>query len=187
VIKEEAARIMAERPAEGGVPVPMTREGLDRLQDEVQELQRVRRPEAAERVGSTRQMVADPLESGEYSDAVDELRAVEARLATLEGLIGRARLIESRGVSGVVELGSEVRLRFADGAEETYRLVGPAEADPLEGRISNESPLGHTLIGRRQGEEVEWATPEGSDRARILVVAGASRPEPRRRGRPGCA
>ena len=161
-----------ERSERDGEQIPITGEGLQRMQAELDELLNVKRPEVAGRVGAAREVAADPMESGEYSEALDELRVLEGRIATLEEMLGRAQVIEeTAGHGGLVELGSEVRLRFDDGEEHTYRLVGPPEADPLEGLISNESPLGRALLGRRPQDVVEWSTPEGSSRAEILAVS----------------
>src|SRR4051812_29665934 len=91
--------------------IPITGEGLQRMQAELDDLLNVKRPEVAGRVGAAREVAADPLESGEYAEALDELRVLEGRIATLEEMLGRAQVIEEPAGGGeLVELGSQVRL-----------------------------------------------------------------------------
>jgi transcription elongation factor GreA len=150
-------------------PVLITKEGLKKLEHELAELVSVRRPEVAERIRAAREF-GDISENAEYIEAKNEQSLLEGRIQELEGLIFHASLIDPADhKKGVVDVGAEVKVRSDDG-EETYSIVGPAEADPLQGRISNESPLGMALIGHRAGDEVEWQSPLGSSRVRILAV-----------------
>ncbi len=152
-------------------PVLLTREGLRQLQEELDQLVRVRREEVAERIRQARDF-GDIAENAEYAEAKNEQSLVEGRIATLEAMIRNAVLIEEEPrETGVVGLGAEVQVAFEDGGEESYSIVGPAEADPLRGKISNESPLGRALIGHRAGDEVEWTSPNGRSRVRILSVS----------------
>jgi transcription elongation factor GreA len=152
-------------------PVLLTREGLRQLQEELDQLVRVRREEVAERIRQARDF-GDIAENAEYAEAKNEQSLVEGRIATLETMIRNAVLIEEEPrESGVAGLGAQVQVAFEDGGEESYSIVGPAEADPLRGKISNESPLGRALIGHRAGDEVEWTSPNGRSRVRILSVS----------------
>lgn len=150
-------------------PVHLTRGGLALLEDELEQLVTVRRAEVAERIRHARDF-GDITENAEYTEAKNEQGLVEGRIMTLESMIRNAVVIEeAEREAGVVALGASVQVSLDDG-EESYSIVGAAEADPLAGRISNESPLGRALIGHRAGEEVEWTSPMGTSRVRILAV-----------------
>lgn len=152
-----------------GRRVFLTREGLKKAEEELTELIQGRRPEVAERIRTARGF-GDLAENAEYMEAKNEQALVEGRIATLEDLLSHAVLIEEeerqRGVAG---LGAQVTVETEDG-EEKYAIVGPAEADPRAGRISNESPLGRALLGHKAGEEIEWDSPAGRSRLKILKV-----------------
>lgn len=150
-------------------PVLLTKEGLKQLEDELHQLVEVRRGEVAERIRHARDF-GDISENAEYSEAKNEQGLVEGRIQTLESLIRNAVPIEDEPRQrGVVGVGAEVHVRLDEG-DEKYAIVGAAEADPLHGRISNESPLGQALLGHRAGEEVEWSAPAGTSRVKILAV-----------------
>ena len=151
-------------------PVLLTKDGLQQLQEELDQLVQVRRGEVAERIRQAREF-GDISENAEYTEAKNEQSLVEGRIQTLEAMIRNAVLIEDapREV-GVVAVGAKVTVTTEDG-EESYAIVGAAEADPLKGRISNESPLGRALMGHRAGEEVEWTSPSGTSRVRIVTVS----------------
>ena len=115
-------------------------------------------------------MAADLSESGEYYEALDELSQVQAQIAEVRLAIGSAEVTEEPSVApGHVHLGSVVTLSIG-AHRETYRLVGSVEADALEGRISEESPLGRALLGHTAGDHVQWKSPGGVHRARITTV-----------------
>jgi transcription elongation factor GreA len=150
-------------------PVLLTKEGLQRLQGELDQLVLVRRSEVAERIRQARDF-GDISENAEYTEAKNEQSLVEGRIQTLEAMIRLAVVIEDEPrEEGVVGVGASVTVNTEDG-DETYAIVGAAEADPLHGRISNESPLGRALLGHRAGEEVEWTSPIGTSRVKILAV-----------------
>lgn len=150
-------------------PVLLTKEGLRQLEEELDQLVRVRRGEVAERIRQSRDF-GDITENAEYAEAKNEQSLVEGRIQTLEGMIRNAVVIEDEPrEKGVVGVGAKVTVGTDEG-EETYDIVGPAEADPRIGRISNESPLGRALLGHRAGEEVEWTSPSGTSRVKILAV-----------------
>jgi transcription elongation factor GreA len=151
-------------------PVLLTREGLRQLEEELDQLIRVRREQVAERIRQAREF-GDIAENAEYTEAKNEQSLVEGRIATLEAMIRNAVVIENEPrQEGVAAVGARVVVEFEDGDRTTYSIVGPAEADPLHGRISNESPLGRALIGHRAGDEVEWSSPSGTSRVKILAV-----------------
>ena len=151
-------------------PVLLTKEGLRTLEEELGQLVNVRRGEVAERIRHARDF-GDISENAEYTEAKNEQSLVEGRIQTLEAMIRNAVVIEEEPrEQGVVAVGAQVKVSSEEG-EETYSIVGPAEADPLHGRISNESPLGRALLGHRVGDEVEWTSPNGVSRVKILAVS----------------
>ncbi|HLH71126.1 MAG TPA: transcription elongation factor GreA [Candidatus Dormibacteraeota bacterium] len=151
-------------------PVLLTREGLRRLEEELEQLVRVRREEVAERIRRAREF-GDIAENAEYTEAKNEQSLVEGRIATLEAMIRNAVVIENEPrEEGVAAVGARVVVEFEDGDQTAYSIVGPAEADPLRGRISNESPLGRALLGHRAGDVVEWSSPNGTSWVKILAV-----------------
>ncbi len=151
-------------------PVLLTKEGLQQLEAELEQLVNVRRGEIAERIRAARDF-GDIAENAEYTEAKNEQSLVEGRIQTLEAMVRNAVVIEDEPrEAGVVAVGASVTVSMEDG-DETYTIVGAAEADPLKGRISNESPLGRALIGHRAGEEVEWTSPTGTSQVRIVSVS----------------
>jgi transcription elongation factor GreA len=150
-------------------PVLLTKEGLRALEDELDQLVGVRRGEVAERIRQARDF-GDIAENAEYTEAKNEQSLVEGRIQTLEVMVRNAVMIEEEPRQrGVVAVGSQVKVSSDEG-EESYSIVGAAEADPLAGRISNESPLGRALLGHKPGDEVEWTSPIGTSRVKILSV-----------------
>ncbi len=138
----------------------LTLEGYQRLEQELDHLRSVRRQEVARRL---HQALAegDILENAELEDARNEQAFVEGRILTLESMLRNAVIIEAEGPRETVGLGSRVTVTEEGGPLETYHIVGSAEADPTKGLISNESPLGHALMGRRVGEAAEVNAPAG--------------------------
>lgn len=150
-------------------PVLLTKEGLRQLEEELDRLVRVRRHEVADRIRQAREF-GDIAENAEYTEAKNEQGLVEGRIATLEAMIRNAVVIEEEPrEAGVVAVGALVRVESEEG-EETYTIVGAAEADPLQGRISNESPLGRALLGHRAGDQVQWSSPNGVSHVTIVSV-----------------
>ena len=150
-------------------PVLLTREGLRKLEEEYEALIGERRREIAERIRHARDF-GDISENAEYIEAKNEQSLVEGRILTLEALIRNAVVIEeAERQKGVVGVGTTVKVESVDGSEK-YAIVGPTEADPLHGMISNESPLGRALLGHKAGDEVEWSAPSGVSRVKILAV-----------------
>jgi transcription elongation factor GreA len=141
-------------------PTYLSREGEVALREELETLVNVRRAEVAARIHDAKEH-GDLSENAEYEEAKNEQAFVEGRIQTLEGMLKTAVIIENGGTEHVA-LGSTVEVESPDGTE-TFRIVGSAEARPAEGRISNESPVGRALLGRRQGDEVSVKLPNGSD------------------------
>ncbi|HET6381183.1 MAG TPA: transcription elongation factor GreA [candidate division Zixibacteria bacterium] len=140
-------------------PVYLTAEGLEKLKAELNHLITVERPRVAQRIHDAK-LDGDITENAEYEDAKQEQSFLEGRIATLEAQLKNAQVIESGGNGDKVGIGSRVVIRGADG-EETFTIVGSAEASPRDGRISNESPVGAALMGRKKGDKVVVQAPAG--------------------------
>lgn len=139
-------------------PVYLTAEGLEKLKAELNQLITVERPRVAARIHEAK-LDGDLSENAEYEDAKQEQSFLEGRIATLEAQLRNAEVIE-KGNGDKVDIGSKVVIKGADG-EETFTIVGSAEAAPREGRISNESPVGAALMGRKKGDKVVVQAPAG--------------------------
>src|SRR3989304_1422112 len=135
-----------------GKPVPLTKQGLAKLQQEVDFLQTTRRAELAQRIPDAKELVGAQ-NTPEYEDARAEQAFVEGRILTLEAIIQNAVVIEEAHDHQRVNLGSSVTVQNHKGETETYTIVGSAEADPRSHRISNESPVGEALLGKSVGDE----------------------------------
>ena len=148
----------------------LTREGLKKLQDELEYLKTVKRQEVADRLHAAMDE-GDIDENAEYDEAKNEQAFVEGRILTIEAMLKNYVLIdETAKETDEVMLGSTVTVVEGDNAPEKYHLVGAAEADPSKGRISNESPLGRSLIGRRVGDTVQVSAPAGLLTFRITKI-----------------
>ncbi len=154
--------------------IVLTKEGYQALKREIEDLSTRRRREIAERIKLAREF-GDIAENAEYDTAKNEQAMLEARIAKLEERLASARVIEKREISkDVVSVGSKVRLRDVDAKQTVeYRIVGSAEANPAELKLSNESPVGKAILGRKKGETVEVATPRGSLKYKILEIKAA--------------
>jgi len=154
--------------------IVLTKEGYTALKKEIEELSTTRRREVAERIKTAREF-GDIAENAEYDSAKNEQAMLEARIAKLEERLAAARVIEKRDISkDVVSVGSTVRLRDVDAKQTVeYRIVGSAEANPAELKLSNESPVGKAIIGHKKGETVEVTTPRGSLKYKILEIKAA--------------
>ena len=139
-----------------------TPEGLEKIENEIEYLKTVRRKEVSERI-KVALGYGDLSENSEYDEAKNEQAQVEERIAKLEMMVRNAKIIDEKDLNtDVVNIGSSVKVRELDTMEEDeYTIVGSAEADPLEGKISNESPVGSRLIGNRVGDVVEVEVPDG--------------------------
>ncbi|MCM8744965.1 transcription elongation factor GreA [Thermomicrobium sp. CFH 73360] len=151
--------------------IPITREGLEALRREYEYLVKHRRPEIARVIQEAREH-GDIRENAAYDAAKHDQAFIEGRIREIEELLKRVELIEepTDGDRSVVRVGSTVTIEI-DGEIETYTIVGAIEAKPSAGRISNESPVGKALLGRRVGDSVMIDTPNGQITARILEVS----------------
>jgi transcription elongation factor GreA len=149
--------------------VHITPEGLEAVREELRQLTEERRPNIVAKIKAAREL-GDLSENFEYHAAKNEQGMMEARIRELEAVIKNHVLIENRTEKGVVGMGSTVHFSEDGGDEESYRIVGPTEADPKAGRVSYESALGKALIGHRPGETVEIKTPGGSYSVRITRI-----------------
>lgn len=149
----------------------LTQEGYQKLEDELEILKTVRRREVADRI-KVAISFGDISENAEYDEAKNEQAQVEERIIKLESMIRRAVIIdESKIDSNVVTIGSIVKVNDMDFEEEVeYTIVGSSEADPFDGKISNESPVGKGLLGARVGEELEIQAPDGVVKFKVLEI-----------------
>lgn len=151
-------------------PVYLTPDGKLQLEKELEYLRTVKRKQIAERIQQAKAL-GDVSESGEYEDAKREQAFVEGRIREIEGMLSNAIVIDDdRRDDGVVRLGSKVTVVDSDGIEESFTIVGSAESSSLNGRISNESPVGKALLGRRVGEKVTVAAPNGVFELTIIAI-----------------
>jgi len=152
--------------------VPLTKEGMAKLQEELDYLITVRRPQIARRIQEAKELTSAQ-NNAEYDDAKNEQAFVEGRILTLERIIQNAVMIDEEEAhhSNRVRLGSTVTVLNQDGQEEHYTIVGSAEANPGQGRISNESPVGKALLDKRVGDEVQVTAPAGTLRFTITAIS----------------
>jgi transcription elongation factor GreA len=158
--------------------VILTPDGYKKLQAEIEELSTVRRREVAERIRTAREF-GDITENAEYDSAKNDQAHLEARIATLEERLANARVVTKKEItaaqkSGEVSVGTKVKLRDM-GANKTveYHIVGSAEADPAELKLSNESPVGKAIMGHKKGDVVEAPTPKGAKKFKIMEIKAA--------------
>ncbi len=147
----------------------LTPDGLKKLQDELEFLRTVRRQDVAARLHAAMEE-GELLENAEYEDAKNEQAFVEGRIMELEDILSKAQIIESKGPTDTVRVGAKVTIRETGSSPETYYIVGSAEADPKAGRISNQSPLGRALLGKKVGEEVRVTAPDGTITYKVVAI-----------------
>ena len=154
--------------------VILTAEGYEKLTQEIEYLSGEKRREVADRIRIAREF-GDIAENAEYDDAKNEQAMLEARIAKLEEQLRAARVISQDEVtSDVVSIGSLVRLKDMDENKTVeYHIVGSAEANPREHKLSNESPVGKAIMGRKKGEVVEVVAPRGSLKYKIIAIKAA--------------
>lgn len=149
-------------------PTYLTHEGLKELQDKLAELKTVRRREIAEAINAAKEQ-GDLSENAEYVSAKEEQNRIEQQIAEMEVLVKSAQVIE-KSSTDVVSLGNVVTLK-CNGEAKTYHIVGSNEADPRNGKVSNESPIGQALIGRKAKETVTIPAPGGTKECTIIKIA----------------
>jgi transcription elongation factor GreA len=150
--------------------VRLTPEGRRELEEELARLE-AELPTVSSRLGDARAGGNDPAENLDLRDAMDALALLEGRIGELRALLASAEPIEDGVQDGTIRLGRRFKIRHADGEEASYMLVSPAEADPRRGRISEESPIGRALVGRKKNEKVTAETPSGPEQLVVLDVA----------------
>ena len=149
-------------------PTYLSKEGLDKLRTELDEMTSVKRPEVAQRIHDAKEH-GDLSENAEYEDAKNEQAFVEGRIQQLEALIKNATLIDEHHTNDHVQIGSTVKVKGPDGSV-SFTIVGSTEAKPTEGRISNESPVGRALLGKKKGEKVVVKVPAGDFTYKITSI-----------------
>ena len=154
--------------------VILTPVGFKKLQAEIELLSTQRRREVAERIGIAREF-GDIAENAEYDSAKNEQAHLEARIALLQERLTHARVVTKKEIkSGEVSIGTKVRLKDMDANQTVeYHIVGSAEADPAENKLSNESPVGKAIMGRKKGDTVEVAAPRGKLKFKIMDIKAA--------------
>jgi transcription elongation factor GreA len=150
-------------------PSFLTREGHQKLQEELDYLRTIKRQEVAQRLHEAMEG-GELIEDAEYEAAKNEQAFVEGRIQELEILLANARVITEAAAGDVVQVGTRVTIQEGDNEPEVYIIVGPAEANPRNGRISNESPLGRALLDHRAGDNVRVDAPGGAFVVRVVKV-----------------
>ena len=146
----------------------LTKEGIDELQIELDELKGQRGP-IAERIKTAREF-GDLSENAEYSSARQEQERAEARISEIENILLNVEVIKKPKGDNKVQLGSKVTLKAGSKTKE-FQIVGTVEADPLNGKVSDESPIGRALLGKKEGEDVEIKTPVEASTYKIVGIA----------------
>jgi len=156
--------------------VVLTYEGLKKREEELEELKIVRRKDVAEKIKEARGQ-GDLSENAEYDSAKEEQAEIEARISFLEKMLRNAEVIDEEDVSkDIISVGCTVRLFDVEFDEEVdYTIVGSAEADPMEGKISNESPVGMGLLGHKTGETVTISAPEGEIEFKVIEILNGNK------------
>jgi transcription elongation factor GreA len=154
--------------------VILTKEGYTKLKQEIEYLSNEKRREVADRIRHAREF-GDINENAEYDDAKNEQAMLEHRIATLEERLRSARVLEKKDIAkDVVSVGSLVKLKDMSANKTVeFKIVGSAEANPSENKLSNESPVGKAIIGRKKGEVVEVTAPRGALKFKILGISTA--------------
>ena len=149
---------------------PMTLEGKKKLEEELEDLKTNKRAEVIKRIKIARSF-GDLSENSEYESAKDEQSFVEGRIKEIDNMLNHAEIIDNENVDAdEVSVGKSVTFQEEDDDPETYQIVGAAEADPLNGKISNESPIAKGLVGHKKGEKVTVTTPGGEMTVTIIDV-----------------
>ena len=147
----------------------LTQEGLKQLQKELAHLKDVRRREVAARIHKASE-TGGTVDNAEYDEAKNEQAFIEGRIRALENIISNAVVSTTRRNRDSVQIGSSVTVVAQDGAKRRYKVVGSAEAAPLDGKISNESPVGQAILGHKIGDKVKVETPSGVTKLTITVI-----------------
>jgi transcription elongation factor GreA len=151
--------------------VLLTREGIERLEEELRELRTSGRAEVAAAIHEAQELGTAQID-GQYEDAKNRQAFLEGRILEIEAMLERAEVIDEEAAhrSREVRIGSSVTVKMPSGAEQEFQLVGPAEANPSEGRISHESPVGRALLGKKRNDKVDVSTPGGDATMTVLKI-----------------
>ncbi len=147
----------------------LTREGFQQLQEELDLLRTEKRDEVAKRLHEAMEG-GELIEDAEYEAAKNEQAFVEGRIQELQDILGNARVIDGTPKTDTIQVGSIVTVQEESDTPEVYKIVGPAEANPRAGKISNESPLGRALMGKHASEKVRVDAPAGQFTVQIIKV-----------------
>ncbi len=147
----------------------ISQEGVDKLKAEMEMLKTIKRPEIVERISAAKAL-GDLSENAEYHDAKEALAIVQGRIYEITDLLKNVSLIDASAAGGVIQIGSTVNA-LVNGKNRVYKIVGVNEADPVNGLISNESPLGSAFLGQKEGESVTVETPGGTTTYAITSVS----------------
>lgn len=155
--------------------VLLTREGYESIEKDLEELKSVKRKEVSDKLKVARSF-GDLSENAEYDEAKNEQAQLEERITKLENILRKAEIISEADMQmNIVNIGSTVKfsIKYPDGEtdEEEYTIVGSAEADPADGKISNESPIGRSLLGAKKGQKVDAQVPDGIAKLKVLSIA----------------
>lgn len=149
---------------------PMTEEGKEKLEAELEDLKMVQRPKVIDRIKIARSY-GDLSENSEYESAKDEQSMLETRISTVERMLQYAQIIDNDDTDkDEITVGKKVTFQEDDDEPEEYTIVGAAEADPMSGKISNDSPIAKGLLGHRVGETVTFPTPGGDMTVKVIAV-----------------
>jgi len=149
--------------------IHVTKQGFSKLEAELEQLTTVQRPAVAEKIKRARE-VGGTENNAEYDDAKNEQAFIEGRILMLEKIIRNATIIESPTSHDIVEIGDTILIQNQDGKIDLFTIVGSAEANPVEGKISYVSPVGQALLGKKRGEKVNVSTPAGLLKLQILEI-----------------
>ena len=147
----------------------LTKEGVEELKHEHEELIS-QRGELAERIKTAREF-GDLAENAEYSAARQDQERAEGRIAEIEGILQNVKIISKPKGDSKVQIGSNVKLKSESGVTKEFQVVGTVEADPLNGKISDESPIGQALLGKKEGEQVEITTPAETTTYKVIDIS----------------
>jgi transcription elongation factor GreA len=148
--------------------IQMTKQGLETLKRELDELVETKRPRLVERLANARQQ-GDLSENSDYANAKEEMEFLDGRIDQLEDVLKNAKVVRGNGKSNGVDVGTRVTLKV-DGSTTIFQIVGEWEADPANKKISHESPLGQALVGKKVGDKVEVEAPAGTLHYEILKI-----------------
>jgi transcription elongation factor GreA len=146
----------------------LTKDGLEKVKKELDELKNVRRPAVRERIKSAKDF-GDLSENAEYDDARNEQSFIEGRIQELEEMLKGAKVVSANHKNSFVSVGTTV-VMDCSGEKVTYQIVGSAESDPISGKISSDSPIAKAIMGRKKDEQVAISTPDGQMKCKILEV-----------------